>query len=115
MLADVPLGAFCLVGVDSSTVGGPLMQAQSTQPVHFLPIGFDQPGFNEAGACQGVASHLGTAHTELYVQGRMRWPGATPGALYDEPFADSSQIPTLLVAQLARQSVTGGFVGDGGD
>ncbi len=115
MEADVPLGAFLSGGVDSSLTVA-MMQAQSAKPIRTFTVGFADPRYNEAEFAKNIAAHLGTDHTELYVSDQQVLEAVPQMArVFDEPFSDSSQVPTFLISQLTRKHVTVVLSGDGGD
>ena len=115
MISDVPIGAFLSGGIDSSLITS-LMQALSKKPINTFTIGFDVPGYNEADHAKNISKHLGTNHNELYLTEKDTLDSVSDlSKIWDEPFADSSQIPTLLLSRLTKGNVSVALSGDGGD
>ena len=115
MAADVPVGAFLSAGIDSPTIVA-LMQSLSERKVRSYTIGMWEKDYNEAESAKEIAAHLGTEHTELYItEEDAKQVIPKLGAMFGEPFADSSQIPTYLVSKMTKEHVTVSLSGDGGD
>ncbi len=115
LVADVPVGMFLSGGIDSSLICA-VLQKELTYPIKTFTIGFDNPKYNEAPWAKHIAEHIGTDHTELYCGFDNAWDAILKiPEIYDEPFGDSSSVPTYLVSKLARQQVKVSLAGDGGD
>lgn len=116
LVADVPLGCFLSGGYDSSLIAALAQEQLGEMPLKTFSVGFADPAYNEAGYARQVAEHLGTDHTEVVISEKDMFDlVASIPTYFDEPFADSSQIPTMLVSQIAKKDVTVALSGDAGD